>query len=179
MRKIIYSFLALGAIAISSCSSDPCKDKSAVDCKNGGTWVASGSNCNCVCAAGYSGTDCSTLIISSGIIKSYANSSSYKKNTDPIASGPAGMTTKIEQAQTGNVVKLKITNVFPKIACSGDDVFFFAEIVDSKTIKFTETIQCDFKATGTGTIAADGKITFTYNITNTNGDKYEVTTNLQ
>ncbi len=61
MKKIIYSFIALGALVISSCSSDPCKDKSATTLCNGkGTLVSDGTNCNCSCNTGYEGTNCST-----------------------------------------------------------------------------------------------------------------------
>jgi hypothetical protein len=60
MKKIVYSFLALAALVISSCSSDPCKDKSATTlCSGKGTLAASGDNCTCNCNAGSVGSDCS------------------------------------------------------------------------------------------------------------------------
>jgi len=60
MKKIIYSFVALGAFVVSSCTSDPCKDKTATTlCSGKGTTVASGDNCTCSCNAGYTGSDCS------------------------------------------------------------------------------------------------------------------------
>jgi hypothetical protein len=63
MKKIIYSFLALGALVTSSCSSDPCKDKTATTlCTGKGTLAASGDNCTCNCNAGYTGSDCSKEI---------------------------------------------------------------------------------------------------------------------
>lgn len=60
MKKIFISFIALGALAISSCSSDPCKDKTGASmCSGNGTPVASGDNCACSCTAGKTGSDCS------------------------------------------------------------------------------------------------------------------------
>lgn len=62
MRKIIYSFLALGAIAISSCTSDPCKD---VSCSGNGTTVPSSDNktCSCKCNIGFTGSRCDSAIL--------------------------------------------------------------------------------------------------------------------
>jgi hypothetical protein len=61
MRKIIYSIVALGAIAISSCSSDPCEGKSATTlCSGKGTLASDGTNCKCNCNTGYEGTSCAT-----------------------------------------------------------------------------------------------------------------------
>lgn len=63
MKKIILSFIALGALLVSSCSSDPCKDKTAATlCTNNGTLASDGTNCNCSCNAGFTGSDCSKTV---------------------------------------------------------------------------------------------------------------------
>jgi hypothetical protein len=62
MKKIILSILTLGVLGITSCSSDPCKDKTAAtQCNGKGVLVTNGSACDCQCDAGYEGTSCATL----------------------------------------------------------------------------------------------------------------------
>ena len=52
--------MTIGALVITSCTSDPCKDKSAAtQCSGKGTLVSNSSSCDCACDAGYYGTDCS------------------------------------------------------------------------------------------------------------------------
>lgn len=181
MKKISLALLALGFLSINfqSCTTDPCKDKSPTTlCSGKGTLVSNTNSCDCSCDAGYGGTNCSTLLLPT-FINNYNNSSSYKKNSDPITTGPSGYKTKIEQATTSSVSKLKITNIFPKIVCVADDVIFYADIVDSKTIKFDEVVQCNFKASGKGTLNTDGSISFVYTVVNNlTNDKYEISTTL-
>lgn len=51
----ILGVVAVATIGMTSCEVDPCND---VTCDNGGTCVDG----DCVCATGYEGTDCSTLV---------------------------------------------------------------------------------------------------------------------
>jgi hypothetical protein len=51
--------IALPLFVLNSCKKDPCKD---VECKNGGTPTEDGDDCKCVCAVGYEGSDCGTLV---------------------------------------------------------------------------------------------------------------------
>lgn len=73
MKKIILSLFAFGAFAlVNSCSSDPCKDKTATTLCNGkGTLVSNTNSCDCSCNEGYTGSDCSSLI-SSVFVGSYS-----------------------------------------------------------------------------------------------------------
>lgn len=51
----LLSVAAIATIGMVSCETDPCND---VTCNNGGLCVDG----DCVCATGYEGTDCSTLV---------------------------------------------------------------------------------------------------------------------
>jgi hypothetical protein len=65
MKKISLALLALGFLSITfqSCTTDPCKDKSATTLCNGkGTLVSNTNSCDCSCDAGYEGTTCDTEI---------------------------------------------------------------------------------------------------------------------
>lgn len=63
MKKIVYSLIALGTLIIASCTSDPCKDKTAATLCNGkGDLVSDGTNCNCRCTTGNAGTSCNLTV---------------------------------------------------------------------------------------------------------------------
>ncbi len=102
MKKIILSIVTLGVLGIMSCTSDPCKDKSATtQCNGKGVLVANGSSCDCQCDAGYTGTDCATLL-SSVFVGSYScvevgdksGSSSYVATMTPNTSSVEKMNIK-------------------------------------------------------------------------------------
>jgi hypothetical protein len=65
MKKQIVKFfsvamiIAAPAFLMTSCESDPCKD---VTCENAGVPTEDGEACNCVCATGYEGVSCETLV---------------------------------------------------------------------------------------------------------------------
>jgi len=64
MKKI---FMMLGIASmitlISSCTSDPCEGKTAIElCSGKGTLADKNGTCVCNCDAGYTGTKCETLI---------------------------------------------------------------------------------------------------------------------
>lgn len=61
MKKLLLSILTVGTLVITSCTSDPCKDKSAAtQCSGNGTLVSGTSTCDCSCNVGFEGTDCAT-----------------------------------------------------------------------------------------------------------------------
>lgn len=164
MKKIILSLFAFGALALTnSCTSDPCKDKVATDCKNGGTWVANGSTCNCSCAAGYTGSDCSTLIVTS-VIGTYvqASSATSGSNTQTRAGS-----TKIEQ-DASTVSRVKITNLNQYFACtnggSTTDVVNYGTLTDASTITLDNTAACGQVFTGKGVKQTNGSWIFNYTV---------------
>lgn len=168
MKKLIYSFLALGALVISSCSSDPCKDKSALTlCSGNGTLEASGSNCNCKCNAGYSGTNCSTLVMTS-IIGSWNQVSTALIGSSPNAR--TGTTTIV--ADVPAVSRVKITNLNQYFGCSNGgvvtDVICYGNITNGEIV-LEETPQCGVTFKGKGVKQTDGSWKFTYSASNTAG----------
>jgi hypothetical protein len=180
MKKI---FMMLGIASmitlISSCTSDPCKDKSAIElCSGKGTLADKNGTCGCNCDAGYTGTKCEITVIPF-FIGNYKNSSNYIKNNGSIQTGPANFNTKIEQSGI-STTRMKITNSFPVIVCDGaDDVFFYIELTSASTFKFDESVNCDFKAVGSGVLNSNGTISIEYTITNVKtNDSYKITTNL-
>lgn len=62
MKKILYSFLALGALVLNSCSKDVCEG---ISCNGNGTATpsADGKSCACACNVGYTGANCSNADI--------------------------------------------------------------------------------------------------------------------
>jgi hypothetical protein len=62
MKKILMMLgIASMITLISSCTSDPCKDKSAIElCSGKGTLADKNGTCGCNCNDGYTGTKCET-----------------------------------------------------------------------------------------------------------------------
>ena len=65
MKKITSTFLGLAIVttlsllSLNSCTSDPCKDTT---CENAGVPTEDGEDCFCLCATGYEGATCGTLV---------------------------------------------------------------------------------------------------------------------
>jgi len=161
MKKIIYSFLALGAIVFSSCSSDPCKDKSATTlCSGKGVLVTNGSNCECSCNAGYTGTDCNTAIMPS-LIKVWNNQTS--SNNSPFTA-----TTAIAAKGT-SVSEIEITDLGAGYKCTNGStsslVITYGIIKSATKIMLDESAQCNYTFKGEGNLQADGSWKFVYTVT--------------
>lgn len=166
MKKIILSILTIGTLAITSCTSDPCKDLTATTkCNGKGVLVANGSSCDCQCDAGYSGADCNTLVITSAI-GTYAQVSTALVGSTPNAR--TGSTVIV--ADVPAVSRVKITNLNQYFGCvnggATSDVICYANIVNGELI-LEETAQCGvvFKGKGVKLTAGNG---WKFNYTATN-----------
>lgn len=166
MKKIILSLLAIGALIVTSCSSDPCKDKTrATTCSGKGTPTASGSACACVCDTGYSGTNCSVQDITSAI-GSYSLVSTALLGT----STNARTGTTVISADGSSNTKVKITNLNQFFGCtnggSTSDVICYAYLINGEMV-LDETSQCgySFKGKGVKQTSPAGSWKFTYTAT--------------
>lgn len=164
MKKIILSILTIGVLAIYSCTSDPCKDKSAAtQCNGKGVLVANGSSCDCQCDNGYSGADCKTLDITSAI-GTYTLVSTATLGTS--ANARTGSTVIV--ADGASVSRVKITNINQFFGCTNGgtttDVICYANLVNGEMV-LEETAQCGYTFKGKGvkqtTPAGSWKFTYT------------------
>lgn len=165
MKKIFLSIVTLGVLGIMSCTSDPCKDKSALtQCNGKGALVANGSSCDCQCDAGYTGTDCNTLVITSAI-GTWSQVSTALVGSTPNAR--TGSTTIV--ADVPAVSRVKITNLNQFFGCVNggvtSDVICYANIVNGNLV-LEETSQCGVVFKGSGVKQANGSWKFNYTATN-------------
>ena len=140
---------AFGAVMYTSCNKDECKD---VTCLNGGTC----SGGNCVCTTGYEGINCETAMRTKFIDSWTASDMEVGGAAIPTYTGII----------TGGTA---ITDV--RIANFSDD-FFVNDVLASVqgntiTIASQEPDNDDYRVSGHGTYnPVDGKITWTYTLTN-------------
>lgn len=163
MKKIIYSVIALGALVISSCSSDPCEGKSAVTlCSGNGTLAASGSNCACNCNAGFFGTKCDSslkaVLIAKGTFINNTNS-----NSNPVPQ--VNSTISADPADLTSSTKIVILDLGAGYKSSGALVQTRADITNANTITLNEASQGGYVFKGSGVKQADGSWKFTYTTT--------------
>ena len=167
MKKIVYSFLSLGALVFSSCSSDPCKDKSAVTlCTGNGTLVSDGSNCNCSCNAGFAGTACNLSL--AGI---------YTANSDILGTSTAVTPYTTSITLSGSTVTItKVKNSFFVNSAIGT--------LSGNKITLNTDQQPDndgYKLNGSGTLSSTAtqiSIKMTYSISGPNANGTIVTDNI-
>jgi len=151
-------FMMIGLIAIvaSSCSSDPCKDKTAINyCNSHGSPSASGSNCGCSCDVGYWGTSCD---------KSY--SGQYKAQTDLYSSVlQTSYNPSISIITSGSISLVQITASFPYLG----GVQSFNGSLSGSTITISDVLLTNgSKLKGTGVVSNNGTIAqIAWNLTET------------
>jgi hypothetical protein len=153
MKKISLALLALGFLSITfqSCTTDPCKDKSATTLCNGkGTLVSNTNSCDCSCNVPNWGTDCS---------KTYngtyaASADSYNGN----AKNPYNVTLSIVSTSVGNSVTL--IGAFPYVYGGAGQTFTGSLSSDGKTITIPEQDPSNpslgYKISAVGTITNNG-----------------------
>lgn len=161
MKKILLSLLAGGTLVITSCSSDPCKDKSAITlCNNNGTLVSNGSNCDCACNAGYSGASCNTVDITTAI----GNWNQVSTALLGTATNARTGNTKVE-ADGGSVSRVKITNLNQFFGCTNggatSDIVCYANFSNGELV-LEETAQCGHIFKGKGVKQTDNSWKFNY-----------------
>jgi len=167
MKKFLLSIVALGALTLSSCSSDPCEGKSATTlCTGNGTLSSDGTNCNCTCNTGYAGTACNLTL--AGI---------YTANSDILGTSTSVTPYTSSISISGNTVSItKFKNGFFVNSAIGT--------LSGKTITLNTDQQPDndgYKLNGTGTITSTAtqiSIKWTYSITGPNASGTIVTDNL-
>lgn len=167
MKKLFISLLAIGTLVITSCSSDPCKDKSATTLCNGkGTLSSDGTNCNCSCNIGYAGTSCNLTL--AGI---------YTANSDILGTSTPVTAYNSSISLSGNTVTItKFKNGFFVNSAIGT--------LSGNTITLNSDQQPDndgYKLNGTGTISSNAtqiSIKWSYSITGPNGAGVIVTDNI-
>lgn len=160
MKKIFLSIVTLGVLGIMSCTSDPCKDKTALtQCNGKGVLVANGSSCDCQCDAGYTGTDCKTAILPT-LIKVWSNQTS--SNNSPFTAQ-----TSIAAKGT-SASEIEITDLGAGYKCvngaSSSLVITYAKITSATKITLDETAQCNYTFKGEGNLQADGSWKFVYTV---------------
>jgi len=162
MKKISLALLAFLSIAIQSCTTDPCKDKSATTlCSGKGTLVSNTNTCDCSCDPGYTGTNCSATVISS-LIKTWTNSTSSTYNG---VTTPFSASSSISTVAAGNIVDIIIMDLGAGYKSSGVLVQTKAKITNSTTITLDETPQGGYVFKGTGILQSDNSWKFTYTVT--------------
>jgi hypothetical protein len=164
MKKFSIALMALGflSITIQSCTSDPCKDKSATTlCSGKGTLVSNTNSCDCSCEAGYTGTSCSTTVITT-LIKTWSNSTSSTYNG---VTTPFSASSSISTVASGNIVDIVIMDLGAGYKSSGSLVQTKAKITNSTTITLDETPQGGYVFKGTGVLQSDNSWKFTYTVT--------------
>jgi hypothetical protein len=142
MKTKLFQILGVAAIAtlgLASCEVDPCND---VTCANGGTCVDG----DCVCATGYEGTDCTTLVRAKFLGSKNVNET-CSQSTDSYAVVVTAGSTDTE---------VTISNLYD------------AGLVVTGTVNANGGITIDNQTFGTGTIS--GSVTenggvLTYNFT--------------
>ncbi len=167
MKKLFISFMALGALAISSCTSDPCEGKSATTlCSGKGTLASNGTTCGCTCTTGSAGTDCSLTI--AGL---YTASNDVLGTSTPVTA----YTTSISITGT-TVLITKFKNGFFVNSAVGT--------ISGNTITLNSNQEPDndgYKLNGTGTISSTAtqvSIKWAYTITGPNSAGAIVTDNI-
>jgi hypothetical protein len=149
-------FIALTAILTSSCSSDPCKDKTAANnCNSHGTPSASGNSCGCSCDAGYWGTSCTQTY-----------SGQYKAQTDLYSSVlQSSYNPSISIITSGSVSLVQITSCFPYL---GGAQSFNGSLSGSNITIADVLLSNGSKLKGTGIISNNGTIAqISWNLTET------------
>ena len=143
MKTRILQLLGVAAIAtlgMTSCDTDACQD---VTCNNGGICVDG----DCVCATGYEGADCSTLV-RTAFIGSVNVNETCSQSTDSYAVTIAAGATDTE---------VTISNLYD------------AGLVATGTVNANGGITIDNQAFGTGTISGSvtengGVLTFNFTL---------------
>ena len=144
MKRRILQILGVAAIAtvgMTSCDTDACKD---VTCENGGLCVDG----DCVCATGYEGTNCETLVANT-FIGSFNVNETCSQSTDTYA---------VTIAAGGTDVQVTISNLYD------------AGLVVTGTVNANGGITIDSQTFGTGQISGSvtengGVLTFNFTIT--------------
>ena len=153
MKGLKLSLLAVVATAsmyLVSCTSDPCKN---VTCKNSGVATASTDNksCACNCAAGFEGTDCSTL--------SRTKYLGTWKGSDVCTSGTYGVT--LTAANASDSTSILISN----IGGFGTAVTITGKFTGSNKITFTgQDIGGQRTLDGTMTFTSTSAMTTNYTV---------------
>jgi hypothetical protein len=164
MKKI---FMMLGIASmitlISSCTSDPCEGKTATElCSGKGTLADQNGTCGCNCDAGYEGTKCETLTITSLI-------GDWNQTSSALLNGQANARSgKTKITQEGSAVnRIKITNLNQFFSCTNggvaSDVICYANI--NGEVILDEAMQCGHIFKGKGVRQTDGSWKFTYTTT--------------
>lgn len=118
MKKLIYAFLGVMTLFVFSCTSDPCKDKSAATlCSGKGTLADMNGNCGCNCDAGYTGTDCS-VTLSSLFPGTYSCTEVGTKSGNSSYTATVSASTTLSQVNVKNVWGQFANNV--KVGISND-----------------------------------------------------------
>lgn len=168
MKKIILSLFAFGVFAlINSCTSDPCKDKTATTLCNGkGTLVSNTSTCDCACNTGYTGTSCNLMV-----------AGQYTASNDVLGTSTAVSTyTSVASLSGTTVTFTSFKNAFFKNVVVGT--------ISGNTITLNANQQPDndgYSISGTGTISSTGttvSIKWAYSITGKNSAGTTVTDNI-
>lgn len=140
MKKIILSFLTIGALIVSSCSSDPCKDKTAATtCSGRGTPTANGSSCGCTCDAGYYSANCSV-----------SSNGTYSASADALNGNPKSAYSAVVTIQ-GNVVS--IVGGFPYLWSGTTQTLTGTYANNVITISNVDPTGTGAQFSGTGTIS--------------------------
>lgn len=151
MKKQIVNFLSLAMIVaapsflMTSCESDPCKD---VTCENAGVPTEDGDACSCVCATGYEGSTCATLVRAKFIGNFNVSETCNPSGTDTYA-------VTISAPAAGTDTEVTISNLY--------NAGFFV----NGTINAEGGITIASQAFGTGTIAG--------NVSNAGAFSYTIT----
>lgn len=163
MKKLFISILTLGALAISSCSSDPCEGKSAATtCSGNGTLVSGTSSCSCNCSAGYIGSKCDSTLASKIAGFSYDG-----KDTLLVSNQAFSFVSSI--ASSSIPTKIILTN-FGGFNSSGT-IEAYANTTNSFATTSDQVIGgVTIKSGATGTVSSDySKIYWTYTSVDANG----------
>lgn len=156
IRNIAFSaLLALGAfttVTYTACNPDECKD---VVCNNGGSCVDG----NCACTTGYEGTKCETEVRKK-FIKTWT--ATDKEGADNLPTYQSAI------VAGATITEVKINNI-------ADDFFVNDVVATISGNKITIASQIPdndgYKVAGEGTLnTTDGKITWTYSLTDPLGD---------
>lgn len=153
MKKVFLSLIAFGALALTSCTSDPCKDKSATTlCSGNGTLVSNSgaSTCDCSCNLPSWGTDCS---------KTYngtyaASADAYNGNVK----SPYNVTISLVGTSAGSTITL--IGAFPYVYGGSGQTFTGTLGTDGKTITIANqdpsSPSLGYKVAATGTLSNNG-----------------------
>jgi hypothetical protein len=164
MKKISLALVALGflSISIQSCTSDPCKDKSATTlCSGKGTLVSNTNSCDCSCDAGYTGTACDKTY-GQLFVGTFSCVETGSKSGSSSYTAQISASTNLSEVNAKNVWDQFKNNV--KISVSGSNI----------TINLQEPDNDKFfvqNGTGTWSLNSSGKVVIklTYDVVDNSG----------